>query len=230
MFKFRSCISRVVAIVSKRSTITCNSCSRLSTSSSSTTPIRPGITLVFGKYLLATNTISSGVLMLIGDICQQEVEYRQRKIEERYDYGRLSRMFIVGVALGPLHHYYYVWLAKTWPARSAKIITWKILLDQIVMSPICIAGFFYGMGILERKSVQECSEELVDKFKEVYLLDWIVWPPTQFINFYYIAVKYQVLYINAVTMLYDVFLSYIKHRELAREQITHVELLEAKKI
>lgn len=48
-------------------------------------------------------------------------------------------------------------------------------------------------------------------------MDWMVWPPTQFINFYYVPVKYQVVYINAVTMLYNVFLSYIKHRELALE-------------
>lgn len=38
-----------------------------------------------------------------------------------------------------------------------------------------------------------------------------MWVPTQFVNFYVVPVKYQVFYINAVTMLYNVFLSYIKH-------------------
>lgn len=47
-------------------------------------------------------------------------------------------------------------------------------------------------------------------------MDWSVWPPTQFINFYFLPVRYQVLYINAVTMFYNVFLSYIKHREVAQ--------------
>lgn len=52
-------------------------------------------------------------------------------------------------------------------------------------------------------------------------MDWSVWPATQFINFYYLPVKYQVFYINAVTMLYNVFLSYIKHREVAQEYSAH---------
>lgn len=79
-------------------------------------------------------------------------------------------MFIVGLALGPVHHYYYVWLAKKWPARSAKIVTWKIMLDQFMMSPIFIACFFYGMGGLEKKSIGDMNKEIRDKFKEVYLV------------------------------------------------------------
>ncbi|KAJ8956667.1 hypothetical protein NQ318_014021 [Aromia moschata] len=109
MFKIRNCLSTVVRYVS--------------TSKPTKSPIRSGITLAFGKYLLVTNTISSGVLMLIGDVCQQEIEYRQKKLPERYDYGRLTRMFIVGLGLGPIHHYFYVWLAKVMPARNASTIT-----------------------------------------------------------------------------------------------------------
>lgn len=79
-------------------------------------------------------------------------------------------MFVVGLGLGPVHHYYYVWLANKWPARTAKIITWKILLDQFIMSPICITGFFYGMGSLEGKCIKDMNDEIISKFQEVYLV------------------------------------------------------------
>ncbi|KAJ8929039.1 hypothetical protein NQ314_018308 [Rhamnusium bicolor] len=108
---FRNCISTIVRYVS--------------TSKSTKSPIRSGVTLAFGKYLLLTNTVSSGVLMFIGDISQQEIEYRQKKLPERYDYGRLTRMVIVGLGLGPLHHYFYVWLARVMPARNMSTIIKK---------------------------------------------------------------------------------------------------------
>lgn len=195
----------------------------------STTPVKKNIyhtipNLVFGKYLLHTNIISSGVLMWLGDICQQELEYRQGKIKKRYDYGRMARMFVVGLGLGPLHHYYYLYIAKVMPKRNLSTVAIKIGLDQFIMSPTCIVTFFYSMGILELKPMVKINEEIKNKFVDVYVMDWCLWVPTQFINFYFVPVKYQVLYINAVTMLYNIFLSFIKHRD--QEQLEEVQIQE----
>ncbi|XP_057667450.1 mpv17-like protein 2 [Diorhabda carinulata] len=177
------------------------------------TPVRAGVSILFSKkYLLLSNTVTSGLLMFIGDLCQQEIEFRQKLLEKRYDFKRLTHMFIVGLALGPPHHYYYIGIAKKWPQRTTKIILWKIMLDQFVMSPLCIVAFFFGLNALEMKPLKEVVSELQNKFYTVYLVDWIIWPPTQYLNFYLVPVKYQVLYINAVTMLYNVFLSFMKYK------------------
>lgn len=53
--------------------------------------VRSGWDAVFGKYLLTTNIVSSGGLMAIGDIIQQEIEYQRNMLPKRYDYGRLSK-------------------------------------------------------------------------------------------------------------------------------------------
>ena len=45
----------------------------------------------------------------------------------------------------------------------------------------------------------------------VFQFDWIIWPPTQYINFKYIPQSARVLYVNIITVLWDIFLSYIKH-------------------
>jgi hypothetical protein len=55
---------------------------------------------IFGKYLLLTNTVSSGVLMLFGDMASQEIERYQNKnttmLEKqktnRYDWERLGKI------------------------------------------------------------------------------------------------------------------------------------------
>lgn len=45
--------------------------------------------VAFGKYLFLTNTATSGILMLTGDAIEQEIEYRQNKVAERFDDKRL---------------------------------------------------------------------------------------------------------------------------------------------
>ncbi|KAH1005428.1 hypothetical protein HUJ04_006420 [Dendroctonus ponderosae] len=144
------------------------------------------------------------------------------------------RMFIVGLGLGPIHHYYYLYIAKVMPKRDFKTVFTKIGLDQFMMSPICIGTFFYSMGALELKPIEKINEELKKKFLDVYMMDWCVWVPTQFINFYFVPVKYQVFYINAVTMLYNIFLSYIKHRDMPHNQLDEplviIQASDAKKL
>ncbi|KAL3269376.1 hypothetical protein HHI36_008446 [Cryptolaemus montrouzieri] len=71
----------------------------------------------FGKYLLFTNITSSGATMFFGDLLQQELEYQQGKLSKRYDYGRLGRMLFIGLAVGPLHHYFYINLNKYIPGE-----------------------------------------------------------------------------------------------------------------
>lgn len=48
--------------------------------------------LLFGKYLLATNTLSSGLLMVVGDLISQEIEFRKGTLTERYNWKRSGMM------------------------------------------------------------------------------------------------------------------------------------------
>lgn len=167
----------------------------------------------FGKYLLITNTLSSGFLMVAGDQMSQEIEYQRDNSKSRFDYERSAKMFLVGSIQGPINHFFYGWMDRVIKVVDLKNVSKKIILDQLIMSPVCIIAFFYSAGVLEGQSVSECTDELKSKFLTVYRTDWTVWPITQFINFYYLHPKYRVIYVNFVTMLYNVFLSYIKHDE-----------------
>ncbi|XP_036337159.1 mpv17-like protein 2 [Rhagoletis pomonella] len=174
---------------------------------------------LFGKYLLATNILSSGILMVIGDLIAQEIEYRRHKIEsvdfdikhDRYDTNRIWRMFIVGALQGPLHHYVYKWMDHVMPVANMRNTLQKILIDQVIMSPACILIFFYSACYLEQRSVEETNTELCDKFPIIYLMDWTVWPVAQYVNFRYLDTKYRVMFVNVCTALYNIFLSYMKH-------------------
>lgn len=79
-------------------------------------------------------------------------------------------MLVVGTAMGPLHHFYYLYLDKVLPKVNLKNVFIKIICDQGFASPVTILCFFYGMGILERKSIQESTMEVKEKMLYVYMV------------------------------------------------------------
>ncbi|KAJ2947071.1 hypothetical protein O0L34_g16417 [Tuta absoluta] len=164
----------------------------------------------FKKNLLLTNILTSGGFMGIGDMIQQEYEYRTHQTHA-YDWQRIKRMFLVGCFLGSLHHYYYLYLDILIPKTSLKTVIQKVAADQFFCAPLTIVLFFFGMGYLENKTLLQSKDELKQKFIYVYMGDWIFWPPVQCINFYYLPSQYRVFYINFATMIFDVFLSLMKH-------------------
>lgn len=170
-----------------------------------------GVTFFFKKNLFLTNSITSGVCMALGDLVQQEFEFQTKVLPARYDWGRAGRMFTVGTAMGPLHHYYYEYLDKVLPKANLKTVFLKIACDQAFASPLTLISFFYGMGFLEHKTLQDSTAEIKKKLMYAYTADCMYWPPVQFINFYFLPTHYRVIYINVATMIFNIFLSYMKH-------------------
>ena len=86
-----------------------------------------------------------------------------------------------------------------------------MLLDQIICSPLTIGTFFVTLAVVEKASADEFLEELRDKSWRLYLAEWVIWPPAQMINFFFLPLKYRVLYDNTISLGYDVYTSYVKH-------------------
>ncbi|XP_072041004.1 mpv17-like protein 2 isoform X2 [Amphiura filiformis] len=216
------------------------------------------------KYLLATNTVTSGVLMALGDAIQQERERRAGLLKAasthagvvpyqngvvhmgtrpewdwartgkaasthagvvpyqngvvhmgtrpEWDWARTGRMLTIGLLLGPLNHYWYLLLDRVLPGATGRIVAKKVLLDEIIASPIFTTSFFMGVGLLEGNTVGDSFAILRKKFLTVYMMDLMVWPPVQAINFFFVPPQLRVLYVNFFILIWDVFLSFMANK------------------
>lgn len=119
------------------------------------------------------------------------------------------------------------------PGRNLTIVLKKVFWDQLICSPIVISTFFLTLGVLEKSSREEIVAEIkskawklyagkltqqnyfflinFDKIVSFFLAEWVVWPPAQIINFYWLPNKYRVLYDNTISLGYDVYTSKVKH-------------------
>ncbi|XP_004537761.1 mpv17-like protein 2 [Ceratitis capitata] len=164
------------------------------------------------KYLLVTNVGISLGLSTAGDLIEQQYEIYRGDIKE-WNKRRTTHMAISGMGVGAICHYWYKFLDNRMPGRTIRIVMKKIVLDQLICSPLYISAFFMTMGALEDKSIKETWQEMKEKSWKLYAAEWMVWPPAQFINFYWLPTRYRVFYDNIISLGYDVYTSQVKHND-----------------
>ncbi|XP_063148195.1 mpv17-like protein 2 [Candoia aspera] len=166
-----------------------------------------------GRSLIIVNTASSGLLLGGADIIQQALEQRKKQTQ-RWDIDRICHMFVTGCSMGPLLHYWYLWIDKIIPGKGVqrlKLIVMKVAIDQ-TFSPFFGGWYFIIMALLQGHSLANGVDEFRDKFWDYYLVELTVWPGAQLLNFLYLPSQYRVLFVNIVTLGWNVYLSYLKHR------------------
>ncbi|KAF2905222.1 hypothetical protein ILUMI_00946 [Ignelater luminosus] len=169
------------------------------------------------KYLLFTNLGISFTLSGVGDVIEQQYEIFRGTLKE-WDKLRTRKMAISGVTVGIMCHYYYALLDKRLPGRSISVLVKKVFIDQVICSPLCISVFLVTVAYLEGSTMKQFIEDLKRKGWRLYCADWVVWPPAQFINFYFIAPKYRVLYDSTISLGYDIYTSYVNHDKDAEDE------------
>ena len=153
-----------------------------------------------------TNVLISFLTSGLGDMIEQMFEILA-KIETNWNRTRTLKLATTGLSVGFLAHYWY----KILETKSLSILQ-KILLCQLVYSPICLAIFFITLGILERSSKQEVISNFLEKGKRIYKAEWLVWPLALIISFRLVPLRYRILFDSGVSLGFDVYSSYVVYR------------------
>ncbi len=94
----------------------------------------------FTKHLLLTNIAAGCLLDSLGDgLTQRLVEH-----VKQYDWKRTMRMGAIGLLFATPYHYWYLYLEKWFPTKTARHMGKKIGLDIFLAGPISIALFYLG--------------------------------------------------------------------------------------
>jgi len=179
------------------------------------------------KKPLTTKSITFAVMNTGGDIISQIYEAKHKCIPLSINWKRAVIMGMFGFSIGaPTHHYWFNQLDKLpqfmYSRYKLKLSLFgekimMIIADQIIFAPIYTIVFLTTVSAAnyykqDKAPIQKAFEHTNNAFKPTYLADCIIWPPLQLINFMYIPLQYQVLYVNVCNLGWNTFLSYMVNK------------------
>eukprot|EP00794_Sanderia_malayensis_P008066 gene8066-8929_t len=171
---------------------------------------------LFGRYLFVTNTISYVALYGLGDVLIQYIErhaLRKENDNRGHDFRRTLSFMAFASFHGPVNHFWYSALDRFIKGSKHSNVFKKLIADQLIFAPYSTGIFFMGLGTIEGQSLKTSVEETKRKFIPTYLADLAIWPAAQILNFYVVPPHLRMMYINTVTLFWNTFLSYMKHKD-----------------
>ena len=158
--------------------------------------------------------VTTGILSGSGDIGCQYIT-REKNQASWFNLRRFTTFCSVGiffVAPG-LHLNYSYLLPRIVPevAGQAKHIMAlkKLTFDQLCFAPVMTSSIFILLGIVDGKGPAESIAAMKEIIWATMVVNWKIWIPCNFLNFFLIPIQYQVLFANVVSLGYNGALSFL---------------------
>jgi len=154
---------------------------------------------------LTTKALTSLVGWALGDLLAQTFIGKGA-----FDMKRFISLSAFGLLYhGPSGHYFYNWLDSKIPGTESKVIALKVATDQILWCPLFMTVFFTYLGLVNGDSFATIGNKVKDDLLTACQGSWKVWPIVHAVNFKFIKTKHRLVFINAVQVAFNMFLSLI---------------------
>jgi len=156
------------------------------------------------NYPHRTKTITAAAIAIMGDLVSQYLQ------GQRWDVTRTIRFALFGGVLSYILGKWYYFLDKVVDTRldwtPIRKNTVKVLLDQLILSPIITLFFFVFMGILEGNP-GKIGSMLRHNYWATLITSYKVWPLAMIISFSLVPAELRVLWGNLVGFFWNIYLS-----------------------
>lgn len=164
---------------------------------------------VLERHPWRTQIATTGILWAAGDALAQRVEKQPFSLRRNLLTAAYGAAFV-----GPVGHAWYIGLDKV--ARrlltpgTMSFVAGKVVADTAIFGPIHVGGYFTHMELCEGGSLQTVRDKLRRDFWPTFSAELTVWPVVQAINFRMVPLQYQLLVVNAFTILDSCFMSFAR--------------------
>eukprot|EP00529_Nitzschia_sp_RCC80_P019841 CAMPEP_0113464894 /NCGR_PEP_ID=MMETSP0014_2-20120614/13446_1 /TAXON_ID=2857 /ORGANISM="Nitzschia sp." /LENGTH=434 /DNA_ID=CAMNT_0000357009 /DNA_START=346 /DNA_END=1650 /DNA_ORIENTATION=+ /assembly_acc=CAM_ASM_000159 len=187
---------------------------------------------------VTTKCISAGIISAVGNIFAQGIayyqeqseldekdasEYRRRWEQQQQhlqessprkpfevDLAQVSRFaFLNVVFVAPVLHHWYQFINRAVPGKSLGRVAQRVFWDEFVFSPMYIPVFLGMLWKLEGSSNEDIVKMTKSEVPSIIIAEWALWVPGMFGIFRFVPVKFQVLAINSLGVVWQTFLAYM---------------------
>lgn len=172
------------------------------------------------KHPVVVNCLTAMGLFGTGDvIAQMAIEHKSE-----WDISRTGKAAAYGIIWAPIGDRWYKFLGRIGGGKTGVVpVLKKVAVDQLVFAPVVgIPLYFTVMGILNGKLPAEIRVQLVTKWRDTLLANWMVWPWAQMANFYVVPVHYQLGASTVVGVGWNSYLSWKNYQRIPQEMVEKV--------
>ncbi|KAH8368342.1 hypothetical protein KR084_010231 [Drosophila pseudotakahashii] len=154
--------------------------------------------------------LNVAAVMGLGDVIAQfGIE---KKSLDDWDAGRTLRFGALGMLfVGPVLRRWYTYLEsrvpKTYtPIRRGAI---KMLVDQGLFVPPFALAMSFLVPLVNGEPIDKIRQRLIDSYPTILVRNYMLWPAAQMINFSFVPLGYQVIYVQFVALIWNSYLSMV---------------------
>lgn len=158
---------------------------------------------------LLTQLSTTSTIFFLGDLSSQAVA-SEGFTKKDYQPSRGLRALAIGATVAIPSYKWFNFLGRNFNyASKFRSILTKVLINQLVYTPLFNSYFFGLQSLLSGSTRQEAKERVVRTVPVSWANSWKVWPAVMSFNFMYIPMQYRSVFAGVIAVGWQTYLSWL---------------------